>query len=142
MPSRRASVAVAACSAENGSASKFPLDGSRLWPYDGHVAFGIEFTSDAHQDFRQLDAHIRSAIREALETYLRHEPTKVSKSRIKRLRKLHRPQYRLRIVDHRVYYDVDLDGERVTVLGVVSKAASYDWLADNSIEEDDQSTHK
>lgn len=101
------------------------------------MAFEIEFTSDAHLDFRQLDAHIRAAIREALETYLRHEPTKVSKSRIKRLRKLHRPQYRLRLGEHRVYYDVDLDEDRVTVLGVVSKAGSCDWLADNSIDEDD-----
>ena len=101
------------------------------------MAFEIEFTSDAHQDFSRLDAHIRTAIREALEVHLRHEPTKVSKSRIKRLRELRRPQYRLRIIDHRVYYDVDLDEETVTVLGVVSKAASYVWLADSSMEEDD-----
>jgi mRNA interferase RelE/StbE len=101
------------------------------------VAFAIEFTSDAHRDFCRLDAHIRMALREALEIHLRHEPTKVSKSRIKRLRQLRRPQYRLRIDDHRVYYDVDLDEERVTVLAVISKATSYDWLADNSIREDD-----
>ncbi len=113
------------------------LDPSRLWPYDGHVAFEIEFTGDAHRDLRRLDAHIRAALREAMETHLRHEPTKVSKSRIKRLRELRRPQYRLRIVDHRVCYDVDLDEERVTVLAVVPKATSYDWLADNSIQSDD-----
>ena len=34
--------------------------------------------------------------------------------------------FRLRIDDHRVYYDVDLDEERVTVLAVISKATSYD----------------
>jgi hypothetical protein len=39
--------------------------------------------------------------------------------------------------EFRVYYDVDLDEERVTVLAVISKATSYDWLADNSIREDD-----
>ena len=108
-------------------------------PNYGHrmaiVACEIEFTRDAHCDFRSLDAHVRAAIREALEVHLRHEPTKVSKSRIKRLRALRRPQYRLRINNFRIYYDVE--DEMVTVLGVVSKAASYDWLADNSIEEDD-----
>ncbi len=99
------------------------------------MAYEIEFTKDAHQDFRNLDAHIRPVIREALETHLRHEPTKVSKSRIKKLRSLRRPQYRLRVTDYRVYYDVE---ERmVTVLGVVSKSASYDWLTDNSVEDDD-----
>lgn len=101
------------------------------------MTFVIEFTGDAHRDYRQLDAHIRTAIREALEIHLRHEPTKASKSRIKRLRGLRRPQYRLRIIDHRVYYDVDLEVKTVTVLGVVSKAASYAWLADNSMKDDD-----
>jgi len=36
-----------------------------------------------------------------------HEPTKASKTRIKRLRGLSRPQYRLRVGDDvRVFYDV------------------------------------
>ncbi|MFT5470345.1 MAG: mRNA interferase RelE/StbE [Verrucomicrobiales bacterium] len=99
------------------------------------VVFEIEFTKDAHDDFRSLDGHIRAAIRQALEVYLRHEPTKVSKSRIKRLRALRRPQFRLRINNYRVYYDVE--DELVTILGIVSKVSSYDWLAYNSIEEDD-----
>ena len=94
------------------------------------MVYEIEFTDDALRDYRALDAHIRAAIKQALETHLRHEPTKVSKSRIKRLQELHRPQYRLRVAQLRVYYDVE--DAVVTILGVVAKGASYDWLADNS----------
>lgn len=55
---------------------------------------------------------------------------KLSKSRIKRLRELRRPPYRLRVDEFRVYYDVE--GAVVTILGIVAKSASYDWLANNS----------
>ena len=43
---------------------------------------------------------------DAIETHLRYEPEKVSKSRIKRLEGLEWPQYRLRIGDIRAFYDV------------------------------------
>ena len=56
---------------------------------------------------------------------------KVSKSRIKRMRELRRPQYRLRVDDIRVYYDIE--AQTVTILGVIPKKASGDWLADNAI---------
>jgi mRNA-degrading endonuclease RelE of RelBE toxin-antitoxin system len=55
---------------------------------------------------------------------LRHEPTKISKSRIKRLRGLSRPQYRLRVGEIRVFYDVG-PGE-VQILAIVTKTAA--WL--------------
>ncbi len=51
---------------------------------------------------------------------------KISKSRIKRLRGLSRPQYRLRIGDLRVYYDVS--SSTVEVLAIVEKPKSVEWL--------------
>jgi mRNA interferase RelE/StbE len=63
---------------------------------------------------------------DALETHLRHQPTKTSKSRIKRLRGLTRPQYRLRVDNIRVFYDVI--NEQVQVLAVVTKAEAATWL--------------
>jgi prevent-host-death family protein len=45
-------------------------------------------------------------VRDALERHLRYEPTRVSKSRIKRLRGLSQPQYRRRVGEVRVFYDV------------------------------------
>jgi len=76
--------------------------------------------------FRRLPAHDRSEVRDALERHLRFEPTKVSKSRIKRLRGLSRPQYRLRISDIRVFYDVT--ETTVEVLAIIVKAEAQAWL--------------
>jgi mRNA interferase RelE/StbE len=70
-------------------------------------------------------------VRDAIEMYLRNEPTKVSKSRIKRLRGLSRPQYRLRVGDIRVFYDV-ADRE-VAVLAIITKAQAESWLAQEGI---------
>ena len=62
-----------------------------------------------------------------LEDHLRHEPRKVSKSRIKRLRGLSKPQYRLRVGEIRVYYDVT--GDTVEVLAIGAKSEAESWLA-------------
>ncbi len=50
-----------------------------------------------------------------------------SKSRIKRLRGLAHPQYRLRVGNIRVFYDVS--ESVVEVLAIVAKADADDWLA-------------
>ena len=76
--------------------------------------------------YRNLPARQRAEVRDGLETHLRHEPTKVSKSRIKRLRGIRRPQYRLRVGDIRVFYDV-APGE-VQVLALVTKGEAQGWL--------------
>ena len=65
-------------------------------------------------------------MKNALEKHLRHEPTRVSKSRIKRLRGLARPEYRLRVDEIRVFYDVA--GSEVEVLAIVLKAEAEQWL--------------
>ena len=87
---------------------------------------GIIFAPQAARDFRRLRARYRAEVRDALETHLRHEPTKVSRSRIKRLKGLSQPQFRLRIGDIRVFYDV-CEGE-VQVLAIVLKQDADDWL--------------
>jgi mRNA interferase RelE/StbE len=51
---------------------------------------------------------------------------KTSRSRIKRLRGLARPQYRLRIGEVRVFYDVS--AESVEVLAIVLKSEAAKWL--------------
>jgi len=60
--------------------------------------------------------------------HLEHAPGRVSRSRIKRLRGLRQPQYRLRMDDIRVYYDVNEGDRRVEVLGFVLKPKTFDWL--------------
>ena len=69
------------------------------------MRFEIILAPVAAADLRALPAYQRAAIKDAIETHLRHEPTKVSKSRIKRSRGLTRPQYRLRVEEVRVFYD-------------------------------------
>lgn len=66
--------------------------------------------------------------------HLTHEPTKVSKSRIKRLRGLSQPQYRLRVDDIRVFYDVT--ETQVQVLAVVTKAEGEAWLDQEGTREE------
>ena len=88
---------------------------------------GIIFAPDAEEEIRQIRAFDRVAVLEAIETHLRHEPTKTSKSRIKALRDLRHPQYRLRIGDLRVFYDVTPG--QVEIVAVVAKAEAAQWLA-------------
>ena len=77
---------------------------------------------------RRLPAHIKAEVKDALEVHLRHEPTKVSKSRIKRLRGLSQPQFRLRVGDIRVFYDVT--EAAVEVLAIIEKAEAQAWLGE------------
>lgn len=91
------------------------------------MPYEIILAPEAVEDLQDLKANIRSIVRAAIETHLRHEPTRVSKSRIKRLRQLRHPQYRLRVGDIRIFYDVR-DAE-VDVLLIVDKATADAWLA-------------
>lgn len=91
------------------------------------MPYEIILSPEAAEDLGQLKANVRAAIRAALTTYLRYEPTSVSKSRIKRLRSLRHPQYRLRVDDIRVFYDVS--ETNVEVLAIIDKAEANVWLA-------------
>ena len=89
--------------------------------------FEIVLAAEAIEDYKRLRARVRAEIRAALETHLRHEPEKLSRSRIKRLRGLRQPQYRLRVGDVRIFYDVT--DRTVQVLAIVSKQEAGIWLA-------------
>jgi len=90
------------------------------------MAYEIILAPSAVKELDALRAEIKGRVRDAIELHLRHEPTKVSRSRIKRLRGLDRPQYRLRVDEVRVFYDVAQ--ETVQVLEIVSKAQADAWL--------------
>jgi mRNA interferase RelE/StbE len=87
----------------------------------------IVLAPEACEDFKALRANIRAEVKTALETHLRHEPAKASRSRIKKLRGLRRPQYRLRVGDIRVFYDIS--GATVEILAIVAKSEAEKWLA-------------
>ena len=86
----------------------------------------IILAPEASEQFQRLRARIRAAVRDALETHLRFEPPKSSKNRIKRLRGIKRPEYRLRVDEIRVYYDVTED--TVEVLAIITKSEARAWL--------------
>ena len=102
------------------------------------MAFEIILAPEAVADLRRLSAHDRAKVRDAMEVHLRYEPAKVSRSRIKRLRGLSRPRYRLRVDDLRVFYDVA--GEEVHVLAVVAKPDADAWLAEAGHPDEDGPT--
>jgi mRNA interferase RelE/StbE len=90
------------------------------------MTFEIVVAPGAAQVLRTLPGHARALVRDTIDRHLRHEPTKVSKSRIKRLRGLRQPQYRLRVGDIRVFYDVT--ETTVHVLAIIPKAQAQAWL--------------
>lgn len=90
------------------------------------MRYQIIFAPEAVRDVRNLRAHVRSMVQEGIETFLRHAPTRVSRSRIKRMRGLARPQFRLRLGEVRVYYDVK--ESTVEILAVVPKSEAAEWL--------------
>jgi mRNA-degrading endonuclease RelE of RelBE toxin-antitoxin system len=92
------------------------------------MPFEIILAPEAIEDLGSLKAAERALLRDSLEIHLRHEPTKVSRSRIKKLKKLLQPQYRLRVGDFRVFYDVVADEQRVEVLVILLKSEATEWL--------------
>lgn len=86
----------------------------------------IVLAPQAAEDEKQLRANERAAVRGKIKRHLRHDATKTSRSRIKRLRGLKQPQYRLRVDDIRVFYDVT--EEVVEILAIVPKAEAAAWL--------------
>ena len=90
------------------------------------MAYRIVLTEAAIEDFDLLDARQRAKVRDALTIHLTHEPAKQSKSRIKKLRDLTYPQFRLRVDDVRVFYNVK--GNDVVIIGVMQKERSIQWL--------------
>lgn len=91
------------------------------------MPFAIVLAPEAVEDLKRLKANLRADVRTAIERHLRHEPRKASRSRIKRLRGVSRPQFRLRVGEVRVFYDVS--GRAVQVLAIVAKSEAEAWLA-------------
>ena len=107
--------------------SGLPLDSPDRSGYNiARMRHEIVFSPEAIEDLRSLKARWRAAVRDAIEQHLRYAPTEESGSHIKHLRGLSRPQYRLRVDEIRVFYDV-LEGV-VEILGIVEKPEAAAWL--------------
>jgi mRNA-degrading endonuclease RelE of RelBE toxin-antitoxin system len=93
------------------------------------MAYTIDLEQDAWDDLKIFRKGEQVKILKAIEIHLTYEPTRQSKSRIKRLRAGTQPPYRLRVDEFRVYYDVEEDDNVVIVYGIVHKKHSLAWLA-------------
>lgn len=84
-------------------------------------AYTIILKRSAIADLDALRKYDATQIANAMERHLQHDPTKEGKSRIKRLRGISNPDYRLRVGAYRVFYVVDEDARQVDVLRVMHK---------------------
>jgi len=73
--------------------------------------YRIEFTPEADDHFGKLTARDRSTLADAIETQLPHQPTVASRNR-GRMEPNPVAEYRLRVGEMRVYYDV-MQAERM-----------------------------
>ena len=69
--------------------------------------YPIILKHSAIADLDALQKYDATQIANAMERHLQHDPTKESKSHIRRLRGITNPDYRLRVGDYRVFYVVD-----------------------------------
>ncbi|HSD50195.1 MAG TPA: type II toxin-antitoxin system RelE/ParE family toxin [Candidatus Methylomirabilis sp.] len=90
------------------------------------MRYALVLAPEAARQYMDLSAYLRAQVRDALDKHLRHDPGRTSRSRVKRLRGLVRPQYRLRVGEIRVYYDVA--GPVVEILAIIRKSDAERWL--------------
>ena len=90
------------------------------------MAFQVNYSVEAIQQLKKLSAFDRGAILDEIDQVLTVNPTLESKARVKLLRQPAPTQYRLRVGEFRVFYDVD--GQTVLVIQILSKQAAIDYL--------------
>ena len=92
------------------------------------MPYKIRLSPQAITDLEQLRPFDRTAILDQIGRVLSINPTLESKARVKRLREPAPTQYRLRVADFRVFYDVEED--RVEILRITSKEAAAQHQGD------------
>jgi len=101
------------------------------------MPYAIILAPEAAEDLKALRAFDLATVRNAMKEHLRFQPTKTSKSRIKRLQGMRQPEYRLRVDEMRVFCDVT--DETVEILAIVPKSAAAAWLERYGERDDEQS---
>lgn len=92
------------------------------------MSFEVKYSEEAVAQLKKLRAFDRAAILDQIEKLLAANPMLESKSSIKRLRQPAPTQYRMRVGDYRIFYDVD--EKNVLVIRILSKAEAIDYLGE------------
>lgn len=85
------------------------------------MAYEIVLTDRVATKLSGIRTFDRTKIRDAIELHLRYEPTRESRSRIKKLIQPAISQFRLRVGEFRVYYDVVDESREVHVVYIFEK---------------------
>jgi mRNA-degrading endonuclease RelE of RelBE toxin-antitoxin system len=89
--------------------------------------YEIRYAAEAVADLRAMRAFDQRNVLDGIELHLRYQPQFVSRSRIKAMTQPFWSQYRLRIDDFPIYYDLAESDKVVSVLrDLVSTEPAYD----------------
>lgn len=88
--------------------------------------FSIELSEGAERDLEKLPPQAQQSILTEGKKWLRMDPFREIKTRIKRLSAFNPPLYRLRIGDYRAYYRIV--AQRVVIIAILHKKESDRWL--------------
>ena len=92
--------------------------------------YEILLKPSAVKDLDKIRKYNAAAIADGIEKFLEYEPAKESKSRIKKLKGIKNPDYRLRINDYRVFYTIDDTEKKVIVLRIMHKNQTVKYYKD------------
>jgi mRNA-degrading endonuclease RelE of RelBE toxin-antitoxin system len=92
------------------------------------VAFEIRYSDVAVEQLKKMRPFDRAAVLDQIEQVLIVNPTLVSKARVKELRQPAPTQFRLRVGEFRVFYNVDTEHNCVDVIQILSKEEAIGYL--------------
>ena len=96
------------------------------------MKYAVVIAPQALADLEALRVYDRRKVTAAIEELLTTNPTQVSRTRIKHLRGMESPEFRLRVNGFRILYDVQEN--QVHVLRVLPKAAVEEYLREMGYE--------
>jgi mRNA-degrading endonuclease RelE of RelBE toxin-antitoxin system len=94
------------------------------------MPFEVRYSDEAVEQLKKVRAYDRAAIIDQIEQILMVNPTLESKAKLKLLRQPAPTQYRLRVGEFRVFYDVVQ--EAVLVIQILTKEEAIAYLGEPS----------
>src|SRR5947209_10596748 len=86
------------------------------------MPYELRYSPEAVEDLKRLRPYDRAAVVSQIESVLAVNPALESRARVKKLGEPAPTQYRLRVGDFRIFYDVEQ--EQVNIIRILSKAAA------------------
>ena len=94
------------------------------------MQYESRYSEEAVEQMKRLRAFDRAAVLDQIEQVLGANPMLVSKARVKLLRQPAPTQYRLRVGELRIFYDVDQ--QTVSIIQILTKDDAINYLGEGS----------